>query len=95
MFPTIISIYTSSQSLPCSYAAISVHLHVVAASGPACLAIVALFALLLQYFLPSISTLISFGRRQRPHFATKLLATYAAFAVFFLKLPDEVTAQVI
>jgi hypothetical protein len=59
-------------------------------------AAVPLSDLLLQYFLPSISTLISFRRRQRPHFATKLLATgaYAAFAVFFLKLPNEVTAQV-
>jgi hypothetical protein len=91
---TIISIYKSSQSLPCSYAAISVHLGMVAARRPTCLAIVALIALLLQYFLPSISTLISFRRRQRPHFATKLLATYAAFAVFFLKLLEEVTAQV-
>jgi hypothetical protein len=92
-FLTIISIYKSSQSFPCSYAAISVHLGMVTARGPTCLAIVALFALLLQYFLPSISTLISFRRHQRPHFATKLLATYAAFAVFFLKLPNEVTAQ--
>ena len=95
ILPTIISICTSSQSLPCSYAAISVQLAMVAAKGPTCPAIVSLFALLLQYFLPSISTLISFRRRQRPHFGTKLLATYAAFAVFFLKLPNEVTAQVI
>jgi hypothetical protein len=93
MLPIIRSICTSSQSLPCSYAA-SVQLAMVAARGPTFLAIVALFALLSQYFLPSISTLISFRRRQRPHFATKLLAAYAAFAVFFLKLPNEVTAQV-
>jgi hypothetical protein len=95
MLPTIISICTLSQSLPCFYAAISVHLAMVAARGPSFLAIVALFALLSQYFLPSVSTLISFRLRQRPHFATKLLATYAAFAVFFLKLPNEVTAKVI
>jgi hypothetical protein len=93
MLPTIISIRTSPQSLPCPYAAISVHLGKVAARGPTCLAIVALFALFFQYFLPFISTLISFWRRQRPHFATKLFATYAAFAVFFLKFPYEVTAQ--
>jgi hypothetical protein len=93
MLPTIISICTSSQSLPCSYAAISVQLAMVAARGPSFLAIVALFASLSQYLLPSISTLISFRRRKRPHFATKLLATYAAFAVCFLKLPNEVTAQ--
>jgi len=97
MLPIIRSICTSLQSLPSSYAAISVHLAKVAARGCICLAIVAFFALLLQYFLPSISTLISFRRRQRPHFAAKLLATgsYSAFAVFFFNLPNEVAAQVV
>jgi hypothetical protein len=92
MLPIIRSICTSSQSF---YVAVNVHPDTLADRGPACLAIVALFALLLQHFLPSISTLISFRRRQRPHFAAKLLATYVAFAAIFLQLPNEVTAQVI
>jgi hypothetical protein len=87
-----------SESLLCSYAAISVHFDTVAAGGPTCLAIVALFALLLllQFLPPIISPPFCFRRHVMPHSATTLRASgaYAAFAACAFMLPATITSQV-